>query len=100
MNNPKLKYIGILLLENDQDYFITNSHSYQRIFQRKYPYKRADIIKEAVKARKEGNLALSGMLESLIQLRFSWMPQIIERFLKPDPKGLYTPHRCKLKTDE
>lgn len=62
-------------------------------------YNRKEIAKRALQARNNGDLELSGMLESLIQLKYSWVPQIKERFLEPDAAGLYTPHRVTLKAE-
>ena len=51
-------------------------------------------IKQALK---EDDKELAGMLGAYYQLKYSWIPQVQERFLAPDPAGLYTPHRCEIK---
>ena len=99
LENPpeKLTFIGECDVDDDF-YFIGANKPVENGFMSMYP--RVQIAKRAAQARKDNDLELSGMLEWLIQLRFSWIRQIIKYYLEPDPAGLYPPHRVKLKRPE
>ena len=89
--DPKYDYVGTC--EIDESTYFGCIHLPET---KSSMYTRKEIASRANMAIKDNDPDLCGMLNWLLQLRYSFIPQMLKHF-EPDSGGLYTPHKMKIK---
>lgn len=92
VSSPNLIYIGSCEV-NDLYFCATQTIHYDV---EKAMYTRKEIVKAEGLARESGNILVAGMLSDYSRLRYSFIPQLLEKFT-PRVKGFYFPHMTNVK---